>query len=56
MDDVKLTVRMESYVIQLPLDEDGTPTYMGERLVEVEPGLWMHPDGIALQGFLKRDN
>lgn len=34
------------------VDADGTPLCAGERMTEVEPGVWMHPDAVALAEFL----
>jgi hypothetical protein len=53
--DVKTDVGMPAYYVQLPLDEDGTPMVYGERLVEVEPGKWKHPDTILAEEFLSRE-
>jgi hypothetical protein len=48
-------IRRDGYVIGAPawvridFDEDGTPMYMGERLVELRPGYWVHPWNWELQ-------
>ncbi len=49
---VELNVEMMSYTVALPLDEDGTPMYKGDRLIETAPGRWEHPDAIALREYL----
>lgn len=36
-----LTVRKVGYSVPVLLDTDGTPLWMGERMVEVAPGEWM---------------
>ena len=36
-----LTVRKISHSVTVNLDTDGTPLWMGERMVEVAPGEWM---------------
>lgn len=56
MAEPELTVRKHAYWVPLALDTDGTPLYNGERLVEVEPGHWMHPDAIALMEFLQAED
>lgn len=46
----EITVRKMSYPVTVPLDEDGTPLWNGERMVEVGPDEWMTPEAAA---FLK---
>ena len=36
-----LTVRKIGHTIPVMLDTDGTPLWVGERMVEVAPGEWM---------------
>lgn len=36
-----LTVRKIGHRVQVMVDDDGTPLWMGERMVEVAPGEWM---------------
>jgi len=48
-DDVKLTVRKDTAWVRIGFDDDGTPTYMGERLVQLRPGYWVHPWNWELQ-------
>ena len=38
-----LTVRKIGHSVTVMLDTDGTPLWMGERMVEVAPGEWMTP-------------
>jgi hypothetical protein len=38
--------------VPVAFDEDGTPMYLGERLVEVEPGQWMTPAAAHLLDYL----
>ena len=38
-----LTVRKIGHRVTVMLDDDGTPLWMGERMVEVAPGEWMTP-------------
>lgn len=50
---IKMDVKMMTALVPIHRDEDGTPMYKGERLVEVEPGRWMTPDAKALMDFLE---
>lgn len=43
-----LTVRKIGHRVQVMVDTDGTPLWMGERMVEVAPGEWMTPFGVEL--------
>ena len=47
-DDNHLTVRKIAHRVQVLTDPDGTPLWMGERMVEVAPGEWMTPFGADL--------
>ena len=38
--------------VPVPVDEDGTPLSHGERMTEIEPGVWMHPVWAALMDYL----
>jgi len=42
-DDNHLTVRKIGHAVTVQLDTDGTPLWMGERMVETAPGEWMTP-------------
>lgn len=46
-------VKKASMVVQLDLDDDGTPLCHGERLVEIKPGTWAHPLVVAVTDFLE---
>jgi hypothetical protein len=48
-DNVKITAKKEVAWIRIDFDEDGHPMYMGERLVELRPGYWVHPWNWELQ-------
>ncbi|HEY3559644.1 MAG TPA: hypothetical protein VGL05_19380 [Kribbella sp.] len=43
-----LTVRKIGHTVPVMLDDDGTPLWMGERMVEVAPGEWMTQLGADL--------
>jgi hypothetical protein len=47
-----LEVRKIGHAVTVELDTDGTPMWLGERLVEVAPGEWMTPLGAALAAEL----
>lgn len=45
-----LEIKVAKRACWLPfnLDADGAPLAAGERMVEIEPGLWAHPDMAAI--------
>jgi hypothetical protein len=51
-DNVRLTAHKVAYWVPVELDADGTPLEKGERMVEVEPGQWVHPTLAAILKFL----
>lgn len=51
--DPELTVTHPSWVMPVNLDADGTPLIAGDRCVEIRPGVWMHPDAVAIQAFIE---
>jgi len=52
-DEVRISLREDTAAwVILHFDDDGTPTYMGERLTEGPPGRWSHPDAVAIREFL----
>ena len=38
--------------VMVPVDEDGVPLSHGDRMTEIEPGVWMHPVWVALMDYL----
>jgi len=48
-DNVKITATKDVAWIHIDYDEDGHPMYMGERMVELRPGYWVHPWNWELQ-------
>jgi hypothetical protein len=51
-DQPEITVRKIAYQEVLNLDEDGTPLYKGERMVEIRPGVWTTALEAAVLKFL----
>ena len=53
-DEPRLTVTKVSYWQPVAVDADGTPLHHGERMTEVEPGVWADPLFVAIMDFLEQ--
>ena len=51
MDEIE--IRKMEYLAQVAVDADGTPLSHGERMIEVEPGVWKDPAVVAAEDFLR---
>lgn len=47
-----LTVRKIGHAVTVQVDDDGTPLWMGERMVETAPSEWMTPFGADLTAII----
>ena len=50
---MQVDVKKVAYWQPVALDADGTPLLRGERMVEVEPGVWKDPVIVAAENFLR---
>jgi hypothetical protein len=58
MSEPQISVREYGYQVLLTLDDDGTPIVpsgwdCGERMIEVEPGIWQEPTMVAIDKYLR---
>lgn len=47
-----LTVTKMACWMPVAVDADGTPLHHGERMVEIEPGVWADPVYVAVMDLL----